>query len=112
MVEHWVIKEIVTDKFALKQAQDFMTQAVKNIRTGKVITRRYAARTVKRRRRAGLRTNFVDATGSKAYDGRTTRTLDDWYVRLAGPHRAQIIIRSRESYDIYRRLTKRYGQLI
>jgi len=95
-----------------KIAQKHIKKQVKAIRAGKVIKRRYAASTAKKRRKYGLRVDKVNLTGNKSYDGKSWRLLNSWSIKIVSATKVSMIWTRSEAARIYDHLVIRYGNFL
>lgn len=111
------IDDIIGKKETKEIAKEYMINVVNAIRAGKVLKTtfrryKYAPSTIKRRRKYGLQTKYVDLTGNSSYDGRSKRMLDDWTVKVEKSRVATVSFRSNNSAVIYQHHIRRYGKII
>lgn len=95
-----------------KIAKKEMKARVKEIRAGRVIKRRYAPSTQKKRRRYGLRTDRVNLTGNRKYSGKSWRLLASWRVRIKDDRTVLIVWSRNEAANIHDAHVRRYGEYL
>lgn len=101
------------DRTELKKiAKKHMKERVQAIQSGKVIRRKYADSTERRRRRYGLRTDTVNLTGNRAYSNKSWRLLGSWRVRVDTNRKVSIIWTRQEAAIIYDAQVRRYGEFL
>lgn len=104
--------EIIDEDELLDLGEDWMMDAVANIRRGKVITRGYKPATRKARKRHGLQTAFIDLTGNKGYSRKGWRLLDSWTVRARKTGRSLVVSwKSTQARTLYGYIQKRFGDI-
>lgn len=89
-----------------------MKKTVANIKAGRVIKRKYADSTKRKRRKYGLKTSKVDLTGNRGYSGKSWRLLNSWKVVSKGPNKVSIVWTRVRAATIYSHLTRLYGRVI
>lgn len=107
------IEDIRPDAQQLKKiAKKEIKRRVRAIKAGKVIKRRYAKSTAKKRRRYGLRVDKVNLFGNRSYSGKSWRLLNSWAVKIVSAKKVSMIWTRSEAARIYDHLTIRYGRFL
>lgn len=107
------IEDLLPEPSELKKlAKRDMKRRVKAIRSGKVIKRKYADSTAKRRRRYGLRVDRVNLTGNRRYSRKSWRLLDSWRVNIKDRKTVVITWTRQEAATIYDAHVRRYGEFL
>lgn len=103
----------IKKELALKLATEWLIKRIKDIRSGKVIKKKYMPRTIKLRNKAGLQTSYVDITGNFMYDKKDWRLLDIKNMQLQSKGNIIKVHWIREDASIiYNYLKLKYREII
>lgn len=81
---------------------------VQLIKSGRAIKKKYKKSTVKKRKKYGLPTSFIDLYGSTAYDGHAYRMLKQIRVRQTGK-KITVYFGDKKSAEIFKIHRKKYS---
>lgn len=81
---------------------------VQLIKSGRAIRKKYKKSTIKKRRKYGLPTSFIDLYGSTAYDGHAYRMLKQIRVRQTGK-KITVYFADKKSAEVFKIQRKKYN---
>lgn len=106
------VQDILKDRKQMARlAKQVMLTKIHLIRSGKVIRKKYAKATVKKRKRYGLQTRYVDLTGNNAYSKHPWRMLESYRIVPTSTHSASIVWSRQEARRIYGYMMKKYSDV-
>jgi len=92
-------------------AEEWMAIRVGEVRRGKIIRKKYKPSTIRRRRRFGLQTAFVDLTGNRKYSRKQWRLLEQFQARALSNSKAVIEWKRNDAATLYGYHVRRYGKI-
>jgi len=101
--------QIKPETFA-KLAELHFYNLTQRIKQGRVIRRKYAASTIKKRKKYGLPTSSVRLYGSSGYSGKSWRLLENWKTVIQGD-KVVIIWKTQNAARLAEYHIRRYGNI-